>query len=152
MPTGDEDEASRRARLAHCPAIGMNVANLAALFVPVLGEVMMVVAGAQLLVDTFEGVEAWMVGDMDGRLNIWPVLRKTAMLAVFAAAGKAASSGELPAIKDSSFVGKMIPVRLENGQARLWSADLEPFAVDVVLPQGIKPSAEGVFEHQGLNT
>lgn len=151
VPTADEDEASRRARLAHCLAMGMNVANLAALFVPVLGEVMMVVAGAQLLVDTFEGVEAWALGDMDQALeHLASVAENLAMLAVFAAAGKAATPDELPAIKDSSFVGKMIPVRLENGQARLWSVDLKPFAADVVLPQGIKPSAEGVFEHQGV--
>ncbi|MCI8211647.1 hypothetical protein AUC61_19130 [Pseudomonas sp. S25] len=151
VPTGDEDEASRRARLAHCLALGMNVANLAALFVPVLGELMMVVAGAQLLVDTFEGVEAWALGDMDQALeHLASVAENLAMLAVFAAAGKAASSGELPAIKDSSFVGNMIPVKLDNGQTRLWSVDPKPFAVDVTLPKGATPTAEGIFEHQGV--
>ncbi|MBC3952510.1 dermonecrotic toxin domain-containing protein [Pseudomonas folii] len=151
VPTSDEDEASRRARLAHYLATGMNVVNLAALFVPVLGEVMMVVAGAQLLVDTFQGVEAWAQGDMDEALeHLTSVAQNLAMLAVFAAAGKAASPGELPAIKDSAFVGRMIPVRLENGQMRLWSPDLAPFATDVTLPQGMKPGADGVFDHQGV--
>lgn len=151
VPTGDEDEASRRARRAHCLALGMNVVNLAALFVPVLGEVMMVVAGAQLLVDIFEGVEAWAVGDMDQALgHLASVAANLALLAAFAAAGKAVSSTEVPAITDSSFVGSMIPVKLQNGQTRLWLADLKPFAVDPMLPQGIKPSAEGIFEHQGV--
>ncbi|WP_349972083.1 dermonecrotic toxin domain-containing protein [Pseudomonas caspiana] len=151
VPTGDEDEASRRARLAHYLALGMNVVNMAALFVPMLGEVMMVVAGAQLLVDTFEGVEAWVVGDMEQALeHLASVAQNLAMLAAFAAAGKVASPGELPAITESSFVGKMIPVKLENGQTRLWSPDLTPFASDVILPQGMKPGAEGIFEHQGV--
>lgn len=151
VPTGDEDEASRRARLAHYLALGMNVVNMAALFVPVLGEVMMVVAGAQLLVETFEGVEAWVLGDMEQALeHLASVAENLAMLAAFAAAGKAAAPGEVPAITDSSFVGSMIPVKLENGQMRLWSPDLAPFAADVTLPQGMKPSAEGIFEHQGV--
>src|SRR5690606_34046334 len=46
VPTGDEDEASRRARLSGYFSLGLNVVNLAALFVPLLGEAMMVVAGA----------------------------------------------------------------------------------------------------------
>lgn len=151
VPTGDEDEASRRARLAHYLASGMNVVNLAALFVPVLGEVMMVVAGAQLLVDTFEGIEAWVQGDMEQALeHLASVAENMVMLAVFAAAGKAASPGKVPAIKDSSFVGKMIPVKLDNGQTRLWAPDLKPFATEVTLPQGMKPNAEGIFEHQGV--
>jgi hypothetical protein len=152
VPTGDEDEASRRARLAHDLALGMNAVNLAALFVPVLGEVMMVVAGAQLLVDSFEGVEAWAHGDMDQALeHLASVAENVAMLAVFAAAGKAASPSEMPVIKDSSFVGKMVPVKLANGQTRLWSPDPIPFSTDVRLPEDLKPSAEGVFNYQGTN-
>jgi hypothetical protein len=45
----------------------------------------------------------------------------------------------------------MIPVKLENGQTRLWSPDLKPFRADVVLPTGMTPSAEGVFNYQGTN-
>lgn len=152
VPTGDEDQASRQKRLAHYLELGMNAVNLAALFVPVLGEVMMVVAGSQLLVDTFEGIEAWAHDDMDEALkHLASVAENLAMLAAFAAAGKAALPAETPAIKDSSFVGKMIPVKLADGQTRLWSPDLAPFSADVVLPSGMKPSAEGVFNYQGTN-
>ncbi len=152
VPTGDEDQASRQKRLAHYLELGMNAVNLAALFVPVLGEVMMVVAGSQLLVDTFEGIEAWAHNDMDEALkHLASVAENLAMLAAFAAAGKAALPVETPAIKDSSFVGKMIPVKLADGQTRLWSPDLAPFSADVVLPSGMKPSAEGVFNYQGTN-
>lgn len=152
VPTGDEDRASRQARLAHYLELGMNAVNIAALFVPVLGEVMMVVAGSQLLVDTFEGVETWAHDDMDAALqHLASVAENLAMLAVFAAAGKAALPAETPAIKDSSFVGKMIPVKLADGQTRLWSPDLTPFSADVLLPTGIKPSAEGVFSYEGTH-
>lgn len=152
VPTGDEDRASRQARLAHYLELGMNAVNLAALFVPVLGEVMMVVAGAQLLTETFEGIEAWAHGDMDEALkHLASVAENLAMLAAFAAAGKAALPAQTPAITESSFIGNMVPVKLANGQTRLWSPDLAPFSTDVVLPSGMKPSAEGVFNHQGTN-
>jgi hypothetical protein len=152
VPTGDEDAESRKARLAGYFELGMNIANLAALFVPVLGEIMMVVAGAQLLAETFQGVEAWAHGDMEQALeHLGSVAQNLAMLAVFAAAGKAASPSEVPAIKDSSFVGNMIPVKLDSGRTRLWAPDLAPFATDVVLPEGMQPTAEGVFVHQGTN-
>jgi hypothetical protein len=150
VPTGDEDEESRRNRLASYLNMGLNIANLAALFVPVLGEVMMVVGGSQLLVETFEGVEAWAHGDMEEALgHLASVAENVAMLAVFAAAGKMAAPSDLPVIKPSSFVGTMIPVRLPDGATRLWFPDLTAFATDVELPAGLRPSAEGVFVHQG---
>jgi hypothetical protein len=152
VPTGDEDEASRRARLAGYLELGMSVANLAALFVPVLGEMMMVVAGGQLLGETFQGVEAWAHGDMDQVLeHLGSVAENLAMLAVFAAAGKAALPAEVPPIKASSFVGDMIPVKLADGQTRLWRPDLSPFATDLVLPEGMQPTTEGIFTHEGAN-
>lgn len=152
VPTGDEDIASRKARLVSYFELGMNIANLAALFVPVLGEIMMVVAGAQLLDETFQGIEAWAQGDMEQALeHLGSVAENLAMLAVFAAAGKAASPAEAPAIKGSSFVGNMIPVKLENGQTRLWVPDLAPFAMDVAMPEGMQPTAEGVFTYRGTH-
>ena len=152
VPTGDEDRASRQKRMAHYLELGMNAINLAALFVPVLGEAMMVVAGSQLLVETFEGVEAWAHEDMDEALgHLASIAENLAMLAAFAAAGKAAAPTEIAPIKDSSFVGNMIPVKLADGQTRLWSPDLAPFSTEVVFPQGLKPTAEGVFTHQGVN-
>jgi hypothetical protein len=150
VPTGDEDEASRRARLAGYIEQGMDIVNLAALFVPVLGEAMMVVAGAQLLTETFEGVAAWRHGDMDEALDhLGGVAKNLALMAAFGAAGRAAAPADLAPIKGSNFVGKMIPVQLEDGQTRLWSPDLAPFAHDLSLPQGLRPSAEGVFTHEG---
>lgn len=152
VPTGDEDEESRRARLAGYLALGMNIANVAALFVPVLGEMMMVVAGAQLLNETFEGVQAWRHGDMDEALeHLTSVAENVAMVAVFAAAGKAATPARVPAIEGSSFVGEMIPVKSQDGGVRLWKPDLTPFNAKVVLPEGLKPTAEGVFTHEGLH-
>jgi len=150
VPTGDEDEESRRARLAGYIEHGMDIVNIAALFIPVLGEVMMVVAGAQLLVETFQGVAAWTHGDMDEALDhLASIAENVALLAVFAAAGKVASPAEIPPIEGSSFVGKMIPVKLSSGETRLWSPDLAPFAQDVVLPEGLQPTTEGVITHEG---
>ena len=150
VPTGDEDEQSRRARLAGYLALGMNIANVAGLFVPVLGEMMMVVAGAQLLDECFEGVQAWRHGDMDQALeHLISVAENVAMIAVFAAAGKVATADKVPSIQSSTFVGEMVPVKCHDGRVRLWKPDLAPFEPKVVLPGGIKSTAEGLFIHEG---
>ncbi|MDB5983964.1 MAG: Leucinerich repeat-containing protein, partial [Pseudomonas sp.] len=150
VPTGDEDAESRRARLAGYLELSMNVANFAALFVPVLGEMMMVVAGAQLLTETFQGIDAWRHGDMDEALeHLTSVAENVAMVAVFAAAAKVAAPDSVPAIEGSSFVGEMIPVKCQDGSVRLWKPDLAPFNTRVALPDGLKPTADGVFTHKG---
>lgn len=149
VPTGDEDEESRRARLAGYLDLGMNIANVAALFVPVLGEMMTVVAGAQLLNETFQGIQAWRHGDMDEALeHLTRVAENLAMIAVFAAAGKAATPHQVPPIQGSSFVGEMVPVKCRDGGVRLWKPDLTPFNPKVVLPEGLKPTAEGIFTYE----
>lgn len=149
VPTDDENEESRRARLAGYVAMGMNVANFAALFVPLLGEAMMVVAGAQLLTETFQGVGAWSHADMHEALeHLGSVAQNLAFMAAFGALVKAGTAPEIPAVKGSSFVGKMVPIKLPNGETRLWSPDLTPFAHDIVPPQGAQLSGEGVFTHE----
>ncbi|HEX8593404.1 MAG TPA: DUF6543 domain-containing protein [Pseudomonas sp.] len=150
VPTGDEDAESRRARLAAWIERGMNIANFMAFFVPGLGEVMMVVAGAQLLNETFQGVEAWRHGDMQEALgHLASVAENIAVITAFGALGKIASPGEIPPVTGSSFVGKMVPVKLPGGATRLWSPDLTPFAHDIVLPKGTELSGEGTFTHLG---
>jgi hypothetical protein len=81
--------------------------------------------------------------------HLTSVAENVAMVAVFAAAGKVATPAGVPAIKGSSFVGKMVPVTSQDGGVRLWKPDLAPFNAKVVLPDGLKPTAEGVFTHEG---
>nr|NLU60270.1 hypothetical protein [Pseudomonas sp. BIGb0427] len=62
MPTADVDEQARQALLQGLEDLGLNFLNLAAFFVPGLGQVMMGVFAAQMLYSAFEGVEAWQRG------------------------------------------------------------------------------------------
>ncbi|WP_433887133.1 dermonecrotic toxin domain-containing protein [Pseudomonas vranovensis] len=68
VPTADVDKKARDALLQGLEDLGMNFLNLAAFFVPGLGQVMMGVFAAQLLNSAFEGIEAWQEGDVDTAL------------------------------------------------------------------------------------
>ncbi|HEX8543050.1 MAG TPA: DUF6543 domain-containing protein [Pseudomonas sp.] len=152
VPTGDEDEASRRARLSGYISLGLNVVNLAALFVPLLGEAMMVVAGAQLLTETFQGIDAWSHSDMDEALeHLGSVAENLAFMAAFGALVKAGQAPEMPPLKRSSFIEKMVPTRLPGGEIRLASQDLTPFAHDTYLVDTPLPGTADVAQRAALD-
>ncbi|WP_341520792.1 DUF6543 domain-containing protein [Pseudomonas sp. G.S.17] len=152
VPTGDEDEASRRARLSGYLSLGLNAVNLAALFVPLLGEAMMVVAGAQLLTETFQGIDAWSHSDMNEALDhLGSVAENLAFMAAFGALIKAGQAPEMPPLKRSSFIEKMVPTRLPGGETRLASPDLTPFAHDTYLADTPLPGAADVVQRSALD-
>ncbi|WP_426111614.1 NEL-type E3 ubiquitin ligase domain-containing protein [Pseudomonas sp. DSP3-2-2] len=152
VPTGDEDEASRRARLSGYFSLGLNAVNLAALFVPLLGEAMMVVAGAQLLTETFQGIDAWSHSDMDEALeHLGSVAENLAFMAAFGALVKAGQAPEMPPLKRSSFIDKLVPTRLPGGEIRLASPDPTPFTHDSHLPDTPLPGAADVLQRVALD-
>src|SRR5690606_10945714 len=63
VPTAEVDARARDAKLAHLMQLGMLGLNMVSMFVPVLGEVMMVVMAGQLLYETLEGAIEWAEGD-----------------------------------------------------------------------------------------
>lgn len=152
VPTGDEDEASRRARLSGYLSLGLNVVNLAALFVPLLGEAMMVVAGAQLLTETFQGIDAWHHSDMEEALeHLGSVAENLAFMAAFGALVKAGQAPEMPPLKRSSFIEKMIPTRLPGGEIRLAPAELTPFGHATALADPPLPGQADVIQRVALD-
>ncbi|WP_093219325.1 NEL-type E3 ubiquitin ligase domain-containing protein [Pseudomonas vancouverensis] len=148
VPTADVDNEAFWARLKHFAGLGLDFLNVAAFFVPGLGEVMMAVAAVQLSVEVYEGIEAWQEGDSD---EAWSHLESVAVnVAFIAALGAAgAAAGKAPVIQVSRWVDGLVPVKLPNGEARLWKPDLAPYRSSFFLDPHASPNALGQFKSDG---
>lgn len=132
VPTEDIDASERLTRLEQWLDVGLNVVNAAALFVPVLGLVMMPVAGAQLLGSFFHAVEAWEAGETDQALGY--LMGVVQNLALLAALGGTHGTGEtLLPTEGVGFTDHLEMVRLPNGQRCLWKPDMTPYQQNVEL-------------------
>lgn len=122
VPTDDEDHKTREQRRAEWLSFGIDAANLAALFVPGLGETMLLVAGAQLLDETFEGVDAWRHGDMDHALeHLGNVAENLLFMGAMGAAGGLTRSMTADALvlQPPSFIRRSVLARDPAGRLRL---------------------------------
>ncbi|WP_426808898.1 NEL-type E3 ubiquitin ligase domain-containing protein [Pseudomonas sp. WOUb67] len=129
VSTEDEDTADRRARLQGYLDLGLSVAGLAALFVPVLGQAMLGLTVVQLAGEVYEGYEDWQLGDRDAALgHLFNVAETVAMGAVMATG--AAAVGKLA--QRVARVDAMVPVSLADGQLRLCAPDLSGYQFDDV--------------------
>ena len=148
VPTAVVDNEAMWARLKHYAEIGLDVLNVAAFFVPVLGHVMLAVTAVQLSVAVYQGFEAWSVGD---RAQAWAHFESVALNVGFAAAlmGAGAAARIVPKVQVSKWVGGLVPVKLPNGQARLWKPDIEPYRSDIQLDPAQSPNASGQYEVDG---
>lgn len=148
VPTADVDARVRAQKIAGWLNIGMFVATFFASFVPVLGEITLAFMAGQLLNEVFEGSIEWAEGDRKAaKAHLIDLAENLAQLALFHAAGKGV--GKLLAIKPPPFVEDLHPVKLPNGQTRLWKPDLSPYKSAVKLPDGARPNALGQYEING---
>lgn len=148
IPTAEVDHKAWIERLKHYAEWGLNVLNVAAFFVPGLGEVMMAVTVGQLSLEVYHGVEAWQQGDAEEAwTHLKSVLQNVAFIAALGVIG--AKAGTPPLIKGSNLVDGMQPVKLPNGQVRLWKPDLAPYESDVLLSEADKPDAQGEYSVNG---
>lgn len=126
----------------------LNVALLVVTpLVPGLGTLMLAYTAYQLTQNVVEGL----VDLAEGRLaeageQVLGVLQNVVQLGAFAAAG---SLGSLARTRLSAFFESLKPVRLNNGQARLWNPDLTPYQQNnLVLPTSAQPDELGLVSHQ----
>lgn len=148
VPTAEADRQAAKERLDYWLSIGMNVLNVAAFVVPGVGELMMAVTAVQLGMEVYHGIESWQQGDMEGALgHLESVALNVAFMASLGVAGVMA--GKAPVIQVSKWVDGMVPVKLPNGEARLWKPDLTPYRSEVVLPPSLRPNAQGQYETGG---
>jgi len=148
VPMGEEDQKTRMERLQAYDSAGVDLLNLASFFIPVLGAAMAVIAVEQVLSDIFVGIEEWEDGEIDEAFShLFGAAENIALAgAMGAIAGtQAASASSAPSV----FIENMVSVKLKNGQARLWKADLAPFQQELTLPNWVTANAEARVEVEG---
>lgn len=148
VPTADVDANARDAKLAHLMQIGMLGLNLVSMFVPVLGETMMVVMAGQLLYETLEGAIEWSEGDRRAaRDHLVDVAENLAQVAVMAGVG--AGVRKFSAARTVPVIEQLSPVTLPNGETRLWKPDLSGYEAPVVLDAHLTPNPSGQYAVDG---
>ena len=140
LPTAMVDANNRSLRYSHYLNLGLLVANVVAMVVPPLGQVIMVVMAGQLLHETFEGLIEWGEGDKDAAwAHISDVLENLATLVVGAAVFHVAAP----------VVEKLKVVFLPNGSKRLWNEDLRPYESSIEIPLNSRPDETGLHTING---
>ena len=116
VPTGDEDQVSRHLRLQTMLSTGLDLLNLAALFVPVIGEFMLVVTAVQVADEVYEGYQDWQLGDRQGALeHLMGVAETVAVGAIIGGATHVA----VGSLKRIPFVDELAPRCTRAGQLQL---------------------------------
>lgn len=148
VPTDTQDRKTRREHKARLKAIGLNVLMavefIAAPFVPVVGQLVLLQMAYQVLDDTYEGIRDWTQGKtLEAWNHLFAVVEsvvQTAALDIGTAVIKAAR-----ALKPSPFIEGLQPVTLPTGETRLWEPDLTPYAHTEPLPLGLEPNDAGLL-------
>ncbi|WP_397458469.1 DUF6543 domain-containing protein [Pseudomonas asplenii] len=141
VPTDDEDRAARTARLLAVTDAALDLLNLL-VFIPGLGQVMLLAMGTRMLHEVYSGIEAWEAGETR---QAWAHLLGVAMNAAFVGGVGAA----LSALDTSAFIDALIPVSVRQGITRLWKADLGPYRHPPPQPALTRPNRLGL--HDGRN-
>jgi len=145
VPTAKVDHDAWTERLTHYAELGLDILNVAAFFVPGLGEVMMAVMAAQLTADVYHGIEDWSIGDTD---EAWGYLKSVAENLAFVAVTGAAG-GKIAKVTAPASVDGLVNVKLPFGDEQLWRPSLAPYKSDVVLPAQLKPNKLGQYGVDG---
>ncbi|PMX02847.1 hypothetical protein C1X59_07580 [Pseudomonas sp. FW215-R2] len=145
VPTADVDARVRSEKFAALLNIGMLVLMGVSMFVPVLGEVMMVVMAGQLFEETFEGAIEWSEGDRKAaKAHLIDVAQNLALIALMAGAGK--GFARLAAARSVPVIENLHQVELPDGTTRLWKPDLRGYESPVRLDPHAIPNALGQYE------
>lgn len=148
VPTDDEDALAREARRQRYLGLGLGLLNVAGLYIPVVGQGLMLFGAAQLLQEVIMGADDWRHADHQAAFE--HALGVAANLAAMAAMAGVAHALPPPLVElaDASVMRRTRPVRLADGSLRLWDGDLRRY--DAGLPLGTASlDAEGLYEVDG---
>lgn len=150
VSTEAEDRKTREERWERLKSIGLDIFNAAlfvvAPFVPVVGQLMMLQMAYQLIDDVYEGVHDWVEGKTAEAFDhLFAVLESGVQVGLFSVGAKIVGD-LLP--KPSRFVEGMKPVMCNDGQTRLWNAEISAYAHDITLPESAVPDDRGLHTHQ----
>lgn len=149
VPTDDEDEKTRLARLDSYKTIGLNTALFVLSFLPVVGEVMCAVAGMQLLSEIYEGIDSWAHGDQEHAADcLFDTLENLILMAGFAA-GTVAAGRAYRAVRSSSFILGLRRVPVGNLSFRLWNPEMAVYRQKEPLPSSLSADAQGLVWREG---
>ncbi|VVO58648.1 hypothetical protein PS838_00668 [Pseudomonas fluorescens] len=155
VPTDDEDEKTRLARLETYRTIGVNTLLFFSAFVPVVGEVMFAVAGLQLLAEVYEGIDSWSRGELEEATDyLFDVIENLILMAATAGAATVVGKG-YKAVKSSDFISRLRAVPVGSGSVRLWKPDLKAFRQHSAVPGRLPADKQGIVkwrEHQYVRT
>lgn len=141
VSTEAADRRAHNAWLVSLAGIALNVLNVAALFLPQLAPVMLLIGAVQMLQEVVSGVEAWQQGDING---VWAHVSAI----VFNVASAVVGAKLLPLVK-APFVESLAHGRCPDGTVRLFAPDLAPYQRQLALPTELTPNEHGLFEHDG---
>ncbi|MEX3773185.1 NEL-type E3 ubiquitin ligase domain-containing protein [Pseudomonas sp. MYb118] len=147
VPTRVVDEQQREKILQALLGIGMVLLNAAALFVPVLGEVMLAAAVVEMASEVYEGVEDWTQGERSEALeHLLNVVEGVVQMAAFAAGGKVVGKVLGKGVKEqANWFENFEAVNAADGKAKLWKPDLTPYRQSTALPSDLRPDSQGVY-------
>ncbi|MFJ4455516.1 NEL-type E3 ubiquitin ligase domain-containing protein [Pseudomonas sp. NPDC089392] len=103
VPTGDEDMSDRQHRLEAMIAAGFDLLGLIGMFIPVIGDLMLVVSAVQVVDEIYEGFQDWRLGDRQGALD--HAIGVAASLVLFTA-----TSTVVPVLSRRLFIDGLTPV------------------------------------------
>lgn len=145
VTTEAEDRKTREERADYIKGKFFMALNVAAFFVPGLGEALLVMTAVELCWNTIEGFESLLEGDKEAAIgHFLGVAENVAMLAAFAGAGYVATKYVLPKV-----ISTLKKISLPDGVTRLWKPDLGPYQHDIELPALLKPDEQGLYAHDG---
>ena len=144
VPTADADSKLLQERLDYYLGLGMDVVNVAAFFIPGVGEIMMAVMALQIAMEIYHGLESFSVGDMDGA---WSHLESVAINVAMGAgiAGAGYGISKIPA----EWIAKVKSIVLPGGEIRLWKPDMVPYQADATFDPQVQPNALGQYVVDG---
>jgi len=119
VPTADADAGAARARHAAWHAAGLDLLNLAGLFIPVVGALLLGQLVAQTLGEVFEGVKDWARGHQHEALEHMLGVAETV-------AATAVTVGAVSFLR-STFVDTLQPVNVGGRRGRLCSDDITAY-------------------------
>lgn len=150
VPVAQLDEQLRRQRLLTYLGAGLDILNIAAFVVPVLGELMMGVAVGQMLGEVFDGVEDWSHGDNASALShLINVGENIASMVLFAAGGRVVGSLKRKLMPSLSFFDSAEAVSLQDQSPRLWLPRWRHYRQPGNLVEHWRPNSRGVHQANG---
>ncbi|HGM5579394.1 TPA: NEL-type E3 ubiquitin ligase domain-containing protein [Pseudomonas putida] len=139
VPTAEADQKAADARLQVWSGIGLGLANLAGLFIPTVGAMLLGLLVVQTLSQVFEGAVDWYHGHQYEALeHMLGVAETLAVTAALAGGASVVARG----FARSAFVDGLHPVNLGEQGDRLWSYDLAQYAQQ---PQDSLLQADGLY-------